>query len=115
VVVNFWASYCVPCLAEHPVLTGAARSLRDEVHFLGVVYEDEPEPIRDFLRRKGSSYPTLLDDHGQTAIAYGVYGVPETFVIDPNGTITAKHVGAMTQPLLDRYLQEAVEGTRTGS
>jgi len=107
VIVNFWASWCMPCYQEHPVLTGAARSLQGRAHFLGVIYEDEPDNIRTFLRQEGASYPSLLDEGGKIAIAYGVYGVPETFIIDPAGKITAKHVGPMSPSMLRAYLERA--------
>lgn len=115
VVLNFWASWCMPCLQEHPVLTGAASALGDRVQFLGVVYEDEISNIRSFLRQEGSTYPSLVDEGGKTAIAYGVYGVPETFIIDPQGTITAKHVGPMTPSLLRGYLEQASASASAGA
>ena len=111
VVLNFWATWCVPCYQEHPLLVSAARSLAEEVHFLGVVYQDEEERVRDWLRQQGSAYPSLLDPDGKTAIAYGVYGVPETYFIDPGGTIVAKHVGALDGGTLMARLREARGGT----
>jgi cytochrome c biogenesis protein CcmG/thiol:disulfide interchange protein DsbE len=95
VVLNFWASWCMPCFDEHPVLVRAASDLGSDVQFLGVVYEDEEERIKDFLRRQGTAYPSVLDPDAKTAIAYGVFGVPETFFIDRQGKIVAKHVGPL--------------------
>jgi cytochrome c biogenesis protein CcmG/thiol:disulfide interchange protein DsbE len=94
VVINFWATWCVPCLQEHAALTQAARTLRD-VQFLGVVYEDEEANIQAFLQQRGSAYPSLIDPGGKTAIAYGVFGVPETFFIDGGGRIVEKYVGPL--------------------
>lgn len=105
-VVNFWATWCVPCYAEHPVLVDAAERLRGEVVFVGVIYEDEDDKVRRFLARYGSAYPSLRDVDGKTAIAYGVYGVPETFFIDREGQIVAKHEGALDYPKLSAYLAQ---------
>jgi cytochrome c biogenesis protein CcmG/thiol:disulfide interchange protein DsbE len=100
VVLNFWATWCVPCFEEHPVLVGAARRLGEKVRFIGVVYEDSEEGVKSFLARQGSAYPSLLDPGSRTAIAFGVFGVPETYFLDADGKIAAKHVG----PLDDRTL-----------
>ena len=106
VVLNFWATWCVPCYQEHPLLVSAAKNLGEEVHFLGVVYQDEDERVREWLRSEGSSYPSLLDPDGKVAIAYGVYGVPETYFIDPGGTIVSKYVGALDGGTLMARLRE---------
>lgn len=106
VVVNFWATWCVPCHEENPLLLQTAAQLRDHVQFLGIVFEDEEDRILSFLRQNGSGYPTLMDDHGKTAIAYGVGGVPETFFIDANGTIVSKFEGALTSDAIGRELRK---------
>ncbi len=105
-VVNFWATWCVPCYAEHPNLVAAARQYGDQVLFLGVVYEDEEDAINRFLKQYGRSYPVLQDLDGRAAIAYGVYGVPETFFIDPSGQIVAKHEGPLDPMTIRQYLSQ---------
>lgn len=109
VVVNFWATWCVPCIEEHGVLVSGARSWEGRAHFLGVVYQDGEEPIADFLRRRGSAYPTLFDEGGKTAIAFGVYGVPETFFISPDGVVVDKFMGPLDAAALSASLGKALE------
>lgn len=103
VVINFWSTWCIPCKQEHPVLLWAAQNY-PEVTFLGIVYQDDPEPIRRYLNRYGSGYAHLLDPDSRTAIDYGVTGVPETFFIASNGTIVHKTNGVLTQALLVQQL-----------
>ncbi len=112
VVINFWATWCVPCYQEHAVLVSAAKRRGDQVAFLGVVYEDERERVDRFLEERGRSYPTLMDDAGKTAIAYGVYGVPETFFVNGAGKIVSKFTGPLSRGSLDDLLEQA--GARSG-
>jgi cytochrome c biogenesis protein CcmG, thiol:disulfide interchange protein DsbE len=108
VVLNFWATWCRPCWEEHPLLTANAQMIGDRVQFVGVVFQDDEKKIIDFLEQRGWAYPTLVDDHGKTAIAYGVGGVPETFFIDRGGTIVAKHDGPMSSEVLMANLEKAM-------
>lgn len=109
VVLNFWATWCGPCWEEHPVLVANARMLQPNVQFLGVVFQDKEDKILGFLNQRGSSYPTVVDEAGKTAIAYGVGGVPETYFVDANGVIRAKYAGPMSPDILQAHLQKAMK------
>lgn len=107
VVINFWATWCQSCPLEHPVLVDGARRYGSQVQFLGIAYEDKKPALNAWLTRHGgSSYPTLVDVGGKVAVAYGVYGVPETYFIDRSGVIRDKHVG----PIDPRTLRSQIEG-----
>jgi cytochrome c biogenesis protein CcmG, thiol:disulfide interchange protein DsbE len=112
VVLNFWASWCVPCLVEHPVLTEAAVHYYDQgVRFLGVLYRDSPDNARRWIDRLGgASYPTVLDAGSRAAIDYGLAGVPETFIIDRDGTIARKHIGPITAEQMAQLLEPLLAG-----
>lgn len=110
-VINFWATWCVPCYAEHPILVNAAAQNPD-VAFAGVVYDDTEPKVLEFLREYGASYPSLIDDGGRTAIAYGVYGVPETFFVNAEGVIVSKVTGPVDEQKLAENLAKARGGAR---
>lgn len=107
VVVNVWASWCVPCRREHPVLLDAARVLEPYgVQFVGINTQDTVEDARAFLDELGAlPYPSVLDPDGRWAVEWGTFGVPETFVIDPEGRIRAKRIGELSEG----WIVEAVE------
>jgi cytochrome c biogenesis protein CcmG, thiol:disulfide interchange protein DsbE len=107
VVVNFWATFCVPCLEEHAVLARAAQDFAPKAQFLGVVYEDEEDVVLRFLKEKGQAYPSLMDPQGKTAIAFGVGGVPETYFIDAGGSVVAKYSGPLDARLIAAFLKKA--------
>jgi cytochrome c biogenesis protein CcmG/thiol:disulfide interchange protein DsbE len=106
VVLNFWASWCIPCREEAPLLTAADATYRaDGLRILGVVYQDSSENAGDFMARYGQTYPGLLDPDGRTAIDYGVFGIPETFFIDRAGVVRSRQVGAVTEAELKRKIE----------
>jgi cytochrome c biogenesis protein CcmG/thiol:disulfide interchange protein DsbE len=108
VIINFWATWCGPCWEEHPTLVANARQLGSDVQFVGVVFQDTEEKIQGFLNQRGTAYPTLVDDRGKTAIAYGVGGVPETYFLDSRGVIRAKYAGPMNSDILRANLKKAL-------
>jgi cytochrome c biogenesis protein CcmG, thiol:disulfide interchange protein DsbE len=110
-VVNFWSSWCVPCVAEHPLLT--ELKAKAKVRVFGVNYKD-PEPGgRRFLGRYGNPFAAVgVDDGGRGAIEWGVYGMPETFVVDGQGRIVYKHVGALTDDAIATRIVPMIEKAR---
>jgi cytochrome c biogenesis protein CcmG/thiol:disulfide interchange protein DsbE len=105
-VVNLWASWCIPaCVDEQPVLMAAVRAHAGELALVGVLYQDTAADARDFLLRYGDGgWPQLLDATGRMAVDLGVTGPPETFFVDADGVVVAKHVGPLTAELMDSYL-----------
>jgi cytochrome c biogenesis protein CcmG, thiol:disulfide interchange protein DsbE len=94
-MVNFWASWCGPCVDEHPLLVELAQ--RTGVRLVGVNYKDAAANARRFLGRYGNPFTAIgADTTGRTAIEWGVYGMPETFIIDKEGRVAFKHVGPLT-------------------
>ena len=100
-VINFWATWCASCPMEHPMLVRAAREFEGRATFVGIAYNDKNQAISSWLRRNGGeAYPTLVDVNGKAAIAYGVYGVPETYVLDREGIVRYKHTGPINPQAL---------------
>ena len=106
-LLNVWASWCAPCLQEHPVLVDLAR--RKVIRIVGVNYKDRPEDARAWLARHGNPFAAIVADRdGRTAIDFGVYGVPETFLVDAQGVIRFKHIGALTVEAVQGRLLPAI-------
>lgn len=113
VVVNFWASWCLACRQEHAVLSAvAARHRGRGVRFFGILYQDTRQNADRYLTEMGGqTYPTLLDPGSRTAIDFGLYGVPETYIITPPGVVLTKHVGPVTERKLEEYIRTAATGS----
>lgn len=111
-VVNFWASWCVPCRRENPSLVALSQTYPD-VAFAGVVFQDRPgEAVAflDQLKRGAGNYRYLTDKDSQAALDFGVFGLPETFVLDRDGVIQAKIVGEASYPLLASAIEDVLAG-----
>lgn len=106
-VVNVFASWCVPCRAEHPLFVQLQRDGIAPLH--GINYKDRPEDAARWLDELGDPYTrTGADLDGRVAIDWGVYGVPETYVIDHNGCIAFKHIGAVTPAVMEQTLRPLI-------
>lgn len=98
-MLNVWASWCVVCRDEHPVLVALAK--RDLIPILGLNYKDQPEDAKRWLKQFGDPYLfSVMDAEGRIGIDYGVYGVPETYLIDRAGVIRFKHIGVLTPEIV---------------
>ena len=105
-LVNFWASWCAPCRVEHPNLEKLAE---DGVTIYGVNYKDDPAKALGFLKELGDPYAAIgADPAGRMALNWGVYGVPETYVIDATGKIVLRFAGPITQRVLDSTIRPAM-------
>ena len=106
-IVNFWASWCVPCVEEHPQLVALAR--RTGVALYGVNHKDQPANARRFLERYGNPFLAVGSDaNGRAAIEWGVYGMPETFIVDAQGRVAYKHVGPISPETLEKRILPAL-------
>jgi cytochrome c biogenesis protein CcmG/thiol:disulfide interchange protein DsbE len=115
VVVNFWASWCAACREEHPNLLAAWERYRDHgVVLLGIDYQDSRGAALGYMAELGGDWPVLDDPGGRTAIAYGVYGVPETFFIGRDGVIAHKRIGAASYELLTEQIQRLLSRSGGG-
>jgi cytochrome c biogenesis protein CcmG/thiol:disulfide interchange protein DsbE len=105
VVVNFWATWCEPCVREFPLLRRAAGAHRgDRLAVVGVLTNDRADAARGFVRRHGGTWPVGVDQTAATAAAWGAVGLPHTYFVRPDGTLASHQLGELTQASLDRQL-----------
>ena len=101
IVVNFFASWCIPCKEENPVLVRVYERYRaSDVVFVGVLYQDSRDSGLGYVKDNGVSWPTASDDDGRVAFSYGVFGIPETFFIGADGIIAGRHIGPIDETTL---------------
>jgi cytochrome c biogenesis protein CcmG/thiol:disulfide interchange protein DsbE len=104
-VVNVWASWCAPCRQEHPLLVDLAKD--PAIRVVGINQRDNPDNARRFLGTLGNPYAAVgTDPNGRASIDWGVYGVPETFIVGPDGTIRHKHIGPLTPETLPAFREK---------
>ena len=108
-ILNVWASWCVPCVAEHPLVDRLAKEEGILVH--GINYRDKAVAASGWLNRLGDPFTKVgFDKDGKAGIEWGVYGVPETFVIDGDGTVIFKHAGALTPEIVEKNILPFFKG-----
>jgi cytochrome c biogenesis protein CcmG/thiol:disulfide interchange protein DsbE len=111
-LVNVWASWCGPCRQEHPLLMELSK--RTDIRLVGLNYKDDPANARSFLAALGQPFAAVgADGNGRAAVDWGVYGVPETFVIDGHGIIRYKVIGPMTGEALATVINAEIEKAKT--
>jgi len=106
VVVNFFASWCIPCIEEHPELLAfdAAHRAEGDAVLVGVTFDDQTDDAREFFAENGGSWPVIDDPENSIGVAFGVAQVPETFVIAPDGTVVQRFAGGVTRAALEELI-----------
>ena len=106
VVVYFFASWCIPCKQEYPTLVRVWERYRtSDVTLVGILFQDSVEAGLAFHRERGGTWPTVFDDGSRTALGFGVYGIPETYFIRPDGVIAGRQVGLIGEESLVRAIE----------
>lgn len=116
VVLNFWASWCQECKLEHPFLLELNRRFSQDPNFvmIGVNYQDKEDLARQYLKEHGNNFQHIRDTTGTISIDYGIYGIPETFVIDPAGVIRYKTIGPVVGNSYRHLVEKVIEPLLSG-
>jgi cytochrome c biogenesis protein CcmG, thiol:disulfide interchange protein DsbE len=120
VLVNFFATWCVPCIREHPELVEFDERHRTagDASVVSVVFDSRTDQVREFFEKNGGEWPVVLDPDGRTSLEYGVTGVPESYLLAPDGTVLIKIEGGVTAAALEDLLEQVqvadVEGDHLG-
>src|SRR2546422_3661965 len=116
VLVNFWASWCLACRAEHGVLVSTVKRYRDRgLRIVGVVYEDSRDNARAWMAERGGDWPNGLDVGSRTAIQYGLFGVPETFFVGRDGRILYKQIGPLDSGVVELWVPRLLAAVPGGA
>jgi len=107
IMVNYFASWCAPCRAEAPALALLSKRIK----IVGIAYKDRHEDTLKFLTEYGNPFSGIMvDNDGMAAISWGVYGVPETFILDEDGKVLLRHAGPVTRAVLDKDIEKVLKG-----
>jgi cytochrome c biogenesis protein CcmG, thiol:disulfide interchange protein DsbE len=107
VLVNFFAEWCPPCVQEHPELVTLSERNEGQLQLVSVAFDESESTVREFFAAQGGTWPVLASDTGRIAIDYGVKGLPESFLIAPDGTVFAKFEGGITADRLEQFIADA--------
>ncbi|HEY6058164.1 MAG TPA: TlpA disulfide reductase family protein [Candidatus Limnocylindrales bacterium] len=111
VIVNFWASWCVPCRTEFPLLKASLSAHTAEgLTIVGVLFKDDAAPAAQFVAQQGAGWPTLLDPNGSFASAYRVVAPPQTYFVDRAGVLRYRQIGELLSTDLERHLPDILGG-----
>ena len=109
ILLNIFASWCAPCRAEAPAL----EALSQQLPVIGIAYKDRPEDTDAFLRQYGNPFSQIaVDFEGQAALRWGLYGVPETYILNKQGKVILRHAGPIDKGVMDRLIMPAIENAR---
>ena len=116
-VVNFFATWCVPCIQEHPELKAFEKEHRaaGDARVVSVVYDEDPKAVKEFFDDKGGDWTVFDSDEGRTAFEWGVAKVPESYLVSPSGVVVKRFVGGVTKAELDAYIQAYEKQAEGGS